>query len=279
MKNIKYFLTGFIIASLATIVEGQFTVTQPSVSGGISINGVFTSIRNNIITTSTDGFATLNNTAATALVPVQMSPRFRWRGNVWNTAANETSDFFAENLPATAATPTATWKLNYSRNGGGTTIPFQVTNLGAGTFLSTLVTGGSMFIPASSAYFFNGRSQIVSAVDGEIDFRNNAGNGFSYLRINQNIIYNNNAATLTSGFSTTTPTVTGVASSFDVLIAATPGITGTVGFAGSFTNVPSCNCTNTITANIVQCVPTVSLAVLNGVWINGDRIRCTLIGR
>jgi hypothetical protein len=90
--------------------------------------------------------------------------------------------------------------------------------------------------------------------------------------------YLGTTATITSGFSTTAPSIVGKASAFAVTIAATPGITGTVAFNGTFANIPSVNCTNTITANLVQAVPTTTTVVLNGVWIAGDIIRCIAIG-
>ncbi len=99
----------------------------------------------------------------------------------------------------------------------------------------------------------------------------------SYLS-SGNMVYLMTVPTITSGFSTTPPSIAGKASAFAVTIAATPGVTGLVAFNGTFTNVPSVNCTNTITANIVQAVPTTTTVVLNGVWVSGDVIRCTAIG-
>jgi hypothetical protein len=92
------------------------------------------------------------------------------------------------------------------------------------------------------------------------------------------VIINRATPTIASGFSTSAPSIAGIASSFAVTIAATPGVTGTVNYVRAFGNVPSCQCTNTIANNPVQCVPTTTQAVLNGVWVDGNIIRCTSIG-
>ena len=92
------------------------------------------------------------------------------------------------------------------------------------------------------------------------------------------IAYNGSAATYTSGFSTTTPTVTGKASAFNVLIAATPGVTGTVTFATAFTNVPSCACNNSTIANACFVAPTTTTAVVTGIWTDGNTLRVICLG-
>lgn len=75
------------------------------------------------VTTSADGFSFLTSAtvagglAATALVPVQISPRTRWQSTVWNTtitAASNTSDFIFENIPTSGATPVARMALSSS---------------------------------------------------------------------------------------------------------------------------------------------------------------------
>lgn len=95
--------------------------------------------KTSLATTSTDGDILQNTTAATSGVTVQISPRTRWRGTAWDTSASETVDFFAETLPATAATPTGLWKLGYSLNGAGATYPLTVSSIGA---LTTSGGGG-----------------------------------------------------------------------------------------------------------------------------------------
>jgi hypothetical protein len=139
-----------------------------SVSGG-----VITFSQDGIATTSTNGLILSNATAATSGVTVQMSPRLLWRGNAWDTAASETVDFFAENLPATAATPTGTWKLGYSLNGAAASYPLTVTSAGGLTTGNFIVAGGSVFAATGSSFIFNSRSIMRSQSDGTWDLVNN----------------------------------------------------------------------------------------------------------
>jgi hypothetical protein len=96
--------------------------------------------------------------------------------------------------------------------------------------------------------------------------------------VNGDLVYSIATPTITSGFSTSAPSIVGKASSFAVTIGATPSITGTIAFNTTWSNIPSVICTNTITANAVQAVPTLTTVVLNGVWVQSDVIRCIAIG-
>ena len=72
------------------------------------VSSVPTIIFPNLVVTSTDGAVLTNTTAATAGVPVQMSPRLRFRGNVWDTtptAATRADDWWMEAIPISAASP------------------------------------------------------------------------------------------------------------------------------------------------------------------------------
>jgi hypothetical protein len=91
--------------------------------------------------TSTDGGVLVNTTAATGGTTVQMSPRLRLRGTAWDTSASETVDFFIENLPATAATPTGTLNVGYSLNGAAATFPLTLTSGGTLTVLGSALVG------------------------------------------------------------------------------------------------------------------------------------------
>jgi hypothetical protein len=236
------------ITAIANVAAGQVLTsgTPAAYSATPSITSLTASAPstfNNagIVVTSTDGIVTANSTASTGAVTVQMSPRNRLRGTAWDTAASQTVDFFTENLPATAATPTGTWKLGYSLNGAAATYPATISSSGTLTLLNNMNYSGNLQRAA----------RVVLLGTG---------------------------ATITSGFSTSTPSIAGSASSFNVTIAATPGITGTVAFNGTFSAVPSMGCTNTVTANPVQAVPTTTTVVLNGVWVANDVIRCFAIG-
>ena len=117
----------------------------------LSSTGYFWGKKNGIATTSTDGLFLDNATDATSIVPVQMSPRARFHGEVWNTSASgspETSDWIIENLPTSGTTPTSLLKFGYSANGGSYGYPYTFSNLGA--FTATLFNGLSIIGGASS---------------------------------------------------------------------------------------------------------------------------------
>lgn len=114
-------------------------------------------------------------------------------------------------------------------------------------------------------------------------------NGAARLNINGNgdlatgsstgtIVLVTSTPTRASGFASSGTSVAGIASAFNVTIGTTPSATGTINYNRTFGNVPSCVCTNTVTNNPVQCVPTTTQAVLNGVWIASDVIRCLTLG-
>lgn len=89
---------------------------------------------------STDGVVLENATLATAGVPVQQSPRLRFRSHVWNTtvtAIDNTNDWWIEVLPASGATPSSILRFGKSLNGGTITYPLAISTIG------TLQFGGS----------------------------------------------------------------------------------------------------------------------------------------
>ena len=97
-------------------------------AGTNTITGLKTFQKNAIAATSTDGSLIItNDTPSTSGVPVQMSPRMRLRANVWNTtatAANNTFDWIGELFPTSANTPTAVYRLGFSRAGGSYVYPY-----------------------------------------------------------------------------------------------------------------------------------------------------------
>lgn len=126
-----------------------------------------------IATTSTDSLVVANATAATGGTTVQMSPRIRLRGNAWNTSASQTVDFFMENLPATAATPTGTFKLGYSLNSAAATYPLTVSSAGLVTSLAGMFAT-SHRSDAGGYFFWNGRVNLTSPADGQVNVTNAA---------------------------------------------------------------------------------------------------------
>ena len=137
---------------------------------------------NGIATTSTDGLSLVNNTAATAAVPVQRSPRLRFSGTAWNSVAvaSETDDWAVEVRPVSVA-GTTTSGIFFSRSiaGGAFTDIWNVNS--GGTCLIThklqisdttgeIVTGNDGF------FYWNTRAVFTSPADSQINFTNNAVN-------------------------------------------------------------------------------------------------------
>ena len=122
-------------------------------------------------TTSTNGIVLQNTTAATSGATVQISPRLLWRGTAWDTSASETVDFFAEVLPATAATPTGTWRLGYSLNGGAVTYPFRVGSDGQVYILTNAqVTNDVIIGLGASGIVWNAQAKIYSPGTSQLNF-------------------------------------------------------------------------------------------------------------
>jgi hypothetical protein len=126
-------------------------------------------------TTSTDGLVIANETAATSGTTVQISPRIRLAGTAWNTAASKTVSFFEEVLPATAATPTGTWKIGYILEGVAATYPMTLTSGGALTTASGISSGNHVGAAGSGFLYFAGQTYMTSPADGQMIIRN-AGN-------------------------------------------------------------------------------------------------------
>ncbi len=123
-------------------------------TGWIAYTGQ-TFVQNGIAVTSTDAVVLTNNTAATAGVPVQISPRLRFRSEVWNTtatAATNTNDFWLESVPVSGTTPSGLLKFGSSLNGAGATFPMTITSGGmvtATTFVGAL-TGNSSTVTTNA---------------------------------------------------------------------------------------------------------------------------------
>lgn len=157
---------------------GFNSTTTPSASGVLDTTlerlaaGSFGMAHSALGTTSTDGLTLYNATAATSGVTVQISPRFRLRGTAWDTAASETLDWFLENLPATAATPTSTLKFGQSVNGGAATYPMTLTNAGALTVLNQVVSSAGVYLRTTT------RTNLDAPADGQMVIAtNNVGAG------------------------------------------------------------------------------------------------------
>ncbi len=192
-----------------TLTTGQVYVVgwSGTVSGAsLTLSGTAKVSQTALGTTSTDGFVAENTTAATGGTTVQISPRFRLRGTAWDTSASETVDFFLENLPATAATPTGTFKIGYSLNGAAATYPLTLTSAGVLASASTgIVLQGGGTSSSFPAWKRTGAGWVArladdsantftqaSSVQASGNFANSAGP----------IIWSFTAPTISSGFGT-----------------------------------------------------------------------------
>lgn len=213
-------LQNFANMRLRTDANG-YLITTTNSGGNFTVN--------NLVTTSTDGLLVQNTTPATAGVPVQMSPRSRWCGNAWDTAASESTCFFAETLPATAATPTATWKLGYSLNGAAATYPFTVNSAGTASLTTAVVSSTALLGGA-------GNTSLTSANLGQMNVLAGPGGvgvGLDFT-VDSALKINNRAQT--SGYEVSLGSAT--------LGTCTGGTitTGSHNFAGGYTGNTSSSC-------------------------------------
>lgn len=218
-------------------------------TGNIINTGNITEIVNNLVVTSTDGLTLANNTAATAGVPVQISPRLRFRANVWNTAANETSDFFFENLPATAATPTALLKIGYSRNGGAATYPLIIGNVGDVTISNQVFSTAFGAANALSRIIFGSVIANDTVISGaRIGFNNTNNTIGAIVKVDA-------LPTVASGFGGTPSITAGSTPLAGSVNVGTGGVatSGVINFNGTaFPSAPFVICMNTTTGAIVR---------------------------
>ena len=132
--------------------------------------------RDGLATTSTDGIAVQNTTAATLAVPVQLSPRIRQSGTGWDAdnTVTRTVSFFTEALPVSGNTVTATWKLGFVAADGTTvTYPLTVTSGGIVTSLSSIDAGANASVAATGAFRFGSDRSVVRAPsDGALTVAN-----------------------------------------------------------------------------------------------------------
>lgn len=131
------------VAATTGVFSGAVSGTTGTFSGAVSATTTLTTTRNGIITTSTDGKIITNTTAATAGVPVQISPRIRLSGTAWNTtptAASNTINWAIENIPISGAVPSSSLRFNFDRNNTGYSTVFSLLsggNLGLGVLTPT----------------------------------------------------------------------------------------------------------------------------------------------
>lgn len=150
-------------------VSGGTTILQATTSG-ITVGtgsgtGPVTALRNSIATTPSLGLAADNQTSATSGVPVQYSPYLQLKGRAWDTSASETVEFREYVVPANAATPTGTFKWDYSLNGAAASTQMSLTSAGALTATATIT--GTRHLSSTSA------PSLTSCGTGTIDSNSN----------------------------------------------------------------------------------------------------------
>lgn len=304
LSKIPAVAVGQVLASAGTSTLPAYTAT-PTVT-------TTTNSRTALGTTSTDGSVNVNTTAATGAVTVQISPRVRWRGTAWDTAASQTVDFFAENLPATAATPTGTWKLGYSLNGAAASYPLTVTSAGGLTTVAGgfILSGGSVFSALGSSFIHNGRTALASNTDGTENITNNGGTSGIGLDVNtdgvlkvrvkaQNaygtvdaLAYQASGTAITSGTThlsagsgmavanvganscgTSTATIAGNNNAFVITVGATSGTQCRVAFTFAAANEWTCVANDNTNAIAIKTTPVDTTHTdILGVFTAGDKV-------
>ena len=128
-----------------------------------------------VATTHASAVTIINDTLATAVVPVQMSGQLSLQGTAWDTAASQTLRWFIENLPASAATPTSTLKIGHSLNGAAATYPMTLTNAGLLTATGSIFCGGGLVAGASGEIKWSGRAAFISPSGFIVKLTDNTG--------------------------------------------------------------------------------------------------------
>jgi hypothetical protein len=122
-----------------------------------AFTGVVSEENDGLIAVSTDGIVLKNETASTALVPVQISPRLRFRAHVWNTtavAADNTDDWWIESIPVSSATPRGALSFKRSLNGGAAANPIIINHDAVNLSVALGIPGGQFqLVYAGMGYF------------------------------------------------------------------------------------------------------------------------------
>jgi hypothetical protein len=116
-----------------TLLDATLSANVPLKNAANVFTAIQTVTKDALAAVSTDGVVLQNTTAATAGVPVQMSPRLRLRANVWNTTtpANNTDDWFIESVPLNGAVPSGLLKFGRSLNGAGVVYAMTLNSAGS----------------------------------------------------------------------------------------------------------------------------------------------------
>lgn len=217
--------------------------------------------KNGIVVTSTDGIVIANNTAATAGVPVQQSPRLRFRSHVWNTtatAADNTNDWFIESVPTSGTVPLGVLKFGRSLNGGAATFPMTLSSDGRMDLTGPMVAAsfsasgnggvGGVFFGALTGTQIN-----PNIADAKINLTNAAVNGGIGLDFSTNglLLFRTLAQTGAGGIGFKTLSVSGTDPTIASGGCTSPAVTWANGTAAfKLTIGTSCTGVKTITLTL-----------------------------
>lgn len=160
----------FMRSDAAPPLDQAITPTWTGAHIWNGITGTFR--RDNIGTTSTDGLIIENSTTTTGSGLNQWSPRLRFRGTGWKTAAtagSQTVDYALEvQTSDEVASPNSEFVIRYSVNGGAYTNLFRLSRTSTITLSSgAVITGTSFQTEAGGAGFrVNNRARLISPATG-----------------------------------------------------------------------------------------------------------------
>jgi len=212
-----------------------------------------------------------NETASTVGTVAEWSPGLLFTGSGWDTddAVARTVHAYFTLRPVTGATVSSQLQLMMESSPfSGTYLDaFVFTNTGSITLKSGLNAATAGNIGFSSSSILNAQS------NGDINFRNNAGTGFTSLSIVNDIIFNASTPTIGSGFGGAGVAIAGNSSAFQVTVGAGGAASGVVNFGTSFTNTPHCIASDRTTANLMRT----SSAATNTITITGTMVAADVL--
>lgn len=131
-----------------------------------------------IAVTTTDGHLLENETAATSGVPVQFSPRLRFRSSVWNTTTplTNTTDFWIETQPTSGATPSVSLRFTSSLNGATAVLGLTLTSSGTVTAAGSINSGNALTAASGGLMRWLTKTIATSPNDAQVTWTNNAVN-------------------------------------------------------------------------------------------------------
>ncbi|MEO5646147.1 MAG: tail fiber domain-containing protein [Candidatus Paceibacterota bacterium] len=119
------------------------TLFNVTTAGLVNATNIFTTTINNFGTTSFDGIVLANNAIANSGSPVNISPRLRLSGNVYNTSslASVRMDVTNELRPVSSTNPTSSLFWSFQGNGGGYIDEAVLTSGGSYSVLGSIGIG------------------------------------------------------------------------------------------------------------------------------------------